>query len=213
MRLSLFAAVAAVTLGVAGAAHAQFAWETLPTAAQVTAAYPTRAQFEGVEGRAVIGCTIGANGHLEGCTVVSEDPAGYGFGEATLAVAPRFKARMSTTRAGQPIRLPLSFRVPEGETATPPAPAGNLVSPTWAAQPTAAELSAGAPQSRAGGRALMDCRTTAEGGLEGCTVVSQTPATGAFGPAALALAPRYRLAAGAAPAGTPVRVAVVFPRR
>ena len=110
----------------------------------------------------------------------------------------------------------MGFQVPAGETPTAPAPAGALVNPPWSASPTQAELTAGAPVSREGGRAIMDCVFTAEGTLSACAVASQVPAAGGFGDAALAMAPRYRVAAigadGIAVVGRPVRLAVIFPR-
>ena len=187
-------------------------FDRTPNAADVGRFYPTRAQFEGVEGRAVIACRIGADGSLQGCTVANETPPDYGFGAAVLGMAGLFHVNMRTATAGVNIRLPLQFRVSEGETPTAPAPAGVLFNPAWASQPTAAELAAAAPASRTGGRALMDCVFTAEATLSNCAVVSQVPAGSDFGAAALGLASRYRAADVAAAAGKPVRVAVIFQR-
>lgn len=191
-------------------------FDRLPNGADVSHYYPTRAQFEGVEGRAVIGCQVGADGALAGCTVVSETPPDYGFGTAVLSMAGLFHVNMRTATAGTNIRLPLTFHVSEGETPTVPRPVGSVLDPAWTAQPSAADLAAGAPASREGGRAIMDCVFTAEGTLSNCAVVSQLPVTGGFGDAAVAVAPRYRVAPvgadGVAVAGKPVRVPVIFPR-
>jgi TonB family protein len=46
-------------------------------------AYPERAQRAGKEGRAVVHCGV-ANGGLVDCRVQSEDPPGYGFGNAAV---------------------------------------------------------------------------------------------------------------------------------
>lgn len=187
-------------------------FDRLPNAADVSHYYPARAQFEGVEGRAVIACQIAATGALQGCTVANENPPEYGFGAAVLAMAGLFHVNMNTATAGTNIRLPLQFRVSEGETPTAPAAAGSLFNPTWAAQPTAAELAAAAPSNRNGGRAILDCVFTAEATLSNCAVVSQLPSTVPFGAAAMTLVPRYRAADVAATAGKPVRVVVLFPR-
>lgn len=187
-------------------------FDRLPNAADVSHYYPARAQFEGVEGRAVIACQVGADGSLQGCTVANETPADYGFGAAVLGMAGLFHVNMRTATAGLNIRLPLQFRVSEGETPTAPAPSGSLFNPTWSVQPSAAEIAAAAPGGRNGGRAIMDCVFTAEAALSNCAVVSQLPASGPFGAAAMTLAPRYRAADVAGSAGKPVRVVVIFPR-
>src|SRR5581483_5855613 len=49
--------------------------------------YPAAARAAGVEGQAVIHCKRDEHLALTGCTLVSEDPAGQGFGAAALAMA------------------------------------------------------------------------------------------------------------------------------
>jgi hypothetical protein len=47
--------------------------------------YPARARAEGVGGRASVRCVV-AERRRWSCTAVSEDPAGYGFAEALIAI-------------------------------------------------------------------------------------------------------------------------------
>jgi TonB family protein len=201
----------------APAIHGQLQWSSTPTASDVSHYYPTRAQFEGVEGRGVISCTIAAGGALTNCSVFSEDPPQYGFGQAVLSMSNLFRVNMHSADPGVVIHLPMSFRVPQGETATPPAPPNALMSPSWISQPTPADLAAGAPVSREGGRALMDCVFDAQGGVTGCHAVAEVPAGGGFGAAAVGMASHYRITpttpSGASVAGTPVRISVTFPSR
>jgi TonB family protein len=189
----------------------------MPSASDFASNYPRLAQDEGVEGRAVLGCTVNAQGTLENCSVVSETPPNYGFGQAVLNMARLFHFSTSSITPGMALRLPVAFRVPQGETATPPAPENVIRNPAWLSQPTAAELAAAAPVSSQGGRALLDCVLNAQGGLDGCHAVASVPPTGGFGDAAVALAPRYRVIpttpSGASVAGTPVRFSVTFPAR
>lgn len=191
--------------------------DRMPSASDFASNYPRRAQYEGVEGRAVLACNVNAQGTLENCSVASETPANYGFGPAVLNMARLFHFNVSSITPGMALRLPVAFRVPQGETATPPAPDNAMLSPQWLAAPTPAEIAAAAPVSREGGRALMDCVFNAQGGLENCRAVASVPPTGGFGEAAVGLAPRFRIIpttpSGASVAGTPVRVAVEFPRR
>jgi TonB family protein len=65
-----------------------------------------------------------------------------------------------------------------------------------------------------GGKAIIACRVTVEGGLRGCTVESETPAGAGFGGAAIALTPQF-LMKPAMRDGVPVvgdvRIPVIFP--
>ena len=62
--------------------------------------YPARAQERDQEGRATLDCIVAVDGRLA-CTITSEDPPGWGFGEATLRVSRHFRVAPQT-RDGQP---------------------------------------------------------------------------------------------------------------
>jgi protein TonB len=83
------------------------AWLTAPTLAQF---YPQRALDANREGVAQLSCTMGAQGTLANCSVVSETPDGFGFGQAALKAAQ--DARLSpTTINGVPVDgRPIQFR-------------------------------------------------------------------------------------------------------
>src|SRR5947209_581694 len=57
--------------------------------AAVLAFYPPAARAAGIEGQATIRCTRNAHMAMQACTLVSETPAGQGFGAAALAMAAR----------------------------------------------------------------------------------------------------------------------------
>jgi len=82
-------------------------WLTAPTLAQF---YPQRALDADREGVAQLSCTVGAQGNLANCSVVSETPDGFGFGQAALKAAQ--DARLSpTTINGVPVDgRPIQFR-------------------------------------------------------------------------------------------------------
>lgn len=72
-----------------------------------------------VTGTAVIQCVLAANGALDGCAVVSETPADYGFGDAALKMAER-RALTATPRiddghpvGGEVVRLAIDFGHPK----------------------------------------------------------------------------------------------------
>jgi TonB family protein len=83
----------------------------------VAQVYPPAALKAGVtEGRASVVCSVVHDGSLIGCSVVSEAPAGVGFGDAALQVAAIMKMN-PWTRQGAPvdgarIRLPIRLLMP-----------------------------------------------------------------------------------------------------
>ncbi len=74
--------------------------------------YPPGAQSMHREGRAVLRCHVTAQGAVDSCVVVSEDPPGLGFGEAALRMSCLFKFKPKTV-AGQPVdseaTIPIRF--------------------------------------------------------------------------------------------------------
>jgi protein TonB len=90
------------------------AWLAHPSSEAVFRAYPKDALARGMSGRAVIQCTVTAEGKLADCQVIEERPAGKGFGEAALSLAPYFLMRPMTVD-GQPmpggkISIPIQFK-------------------------------------------------------------------------------------------------------
>jgi TonB family protein len=51
--------------------------------------YPSRAQWNDIEGRVTVDCALNDEGRPSHCQVVSEAPVGWGFGEATLVAVCR----------------------------------------------------------------------------------------------------------------------------
>ena len=70
-----------------------------PTQAS-TPFYPEQAERQGVEGSAIVECSVGNTLSLTNCRAVSETPAGYGFGAAAVgrvqSLGPRAGGRAST---------------------------------------------------------------------------------------------------------------------
>lgn len=55
--------------------------------------YPRRPAERGIEGETVVEFTVTAIGTTEGCTVVFEEPGGFGFGRAACAAVEKWKYR------------------------------------------------------------------------------------------------------------------------
>jgi protein TonB len=90
-------------------------WIERPTSADFHRVYPRSAYRRGIEGRVVFRCTIDDNGQLTACEVLSETPAGEGFGEAALRLSRRFRLPTETTTgaatAGGVVQIPIQFRL------------------------------------------------------------------------------------------------------
>lgn len=93
-------------------------WVRVPTLDEIVDFFPRRALALGVEGRAVLDCRVAVTGRLVSCSIHEETPAGAGFGEAALQLAPMISMRPGTINgvpiADEPVRLPIAFRLPGG---------------------------------------------------------------------------------------------------
>ncbi len=165
-------------------AHIGFVqWETRPTAQEFAAVYPAAAYRQGLDGRATLDCMIGDDRHLT-CTIHSENPPGAGFGEAAMAVSPRFLAA-PTNRDGVPVvgrrtLLHLRFMAQPGLVAAP----FNMVAFSRAIERHYPEA---ARAAHIGGKATIDCLIL-ERRRQECTIVSEEPTGYGFGQAALNVA-------------------------
>ncbi len=167
---------------------------------EVQAAYPPEARAKGVEGDAVVDCqTRGVQ--LWSCTLVSESPAGAGFGPATLAMIKRYETSAPANPDPDMVR-PRSIRVPFNLPERKPihvagvdylvparteAPSLDALYDAW---PRAARFSG------VEGWATLWCTVTVEGRTTACTLGQESQAGLGFGEAALKLAPLYRFTPG-----------------
>jgi protein TonB len=92
-------------------------WARRPSGEDIARYYPDRAQRMEVEGRVTLSCKVTSRGLLEGCSVLSEDPADQDFGSAALRMTRLFKMR-PMTKDGSPVeggtvRIPLRFQLPK----------------------------------------------------------------------------------------------------
>ena len=90
------------------------AWSVLPSAADFQASFPQTAN--GVnEVRVALVCTAGADGSLSGCAVDREEPAGQGYGQGALALAPKFRvgpwSQDGQPTAGAKVRVPIRYQL------------------------------------------------------------------------------------------------------
>ncbi|HYD89490.1 MAG TPA: hypothetical protein VEA80_18565 [Vitreimonas sp.] len=86
-------------------------WTQQPSGADLERHYPFFALFFGVRGRAVLLCVVQRDGSLADCDIESEEPEGWGFGQAAAEITRYFRA--DPRLAGGYVRAPVRFEVAE----------------------------------------------------------------------------------------------------
>jgi hypothetical protein len=173
-------------------------WQRRPSPEQLLAVYPTRAERAG--GHAVVSCLVTVQGALTDCEAVSERPAGLGFGDAAIALAPQLMMKPVTWRgapARTTVRIPISW---EGYDSLPAGLEVRRIVPgsmAWAEAPTFADVSAAYPSKaraqRRAGHAVLSCGIDEGGRLSRCLVRGTDPTGLGFERAAKTLADKFRL--------------------
>lgn len=93
-------------------------WRMKPSGNDMAAVYPQKAQSEERAGWAVVECQILPTGDLKDCQVLGEGPTDYGFGDAALKLAPKFKLDVRKNDpadlAGGVVAIPIILLTPVG---------------------------------------------------------------------------------------------------
>lgn len=100
-------------------------WTALPSGDSMAGAFPAAARTAGIAGaRVTMDCLVVEDGRVEDCRVVSEAPAGYGFGAAALSLTPGFGMSVWTMEGlptvGGRITIPLRYENPAADQSAPP---------------------------------------------------------------------------------------------
>lgn len=91
-------------------------WIVRPSTRSFYANWPRVALANKESGEAVLSCMIAASGRPRRCVVLSEAPAGAGFGAAALRMAPGFRiqpVRRNGRAVDMPVLVPLGFKYSE----------------------------------------------------------------------------------------------------
>ena len=99
-------------------------WRRGPQTLALARYFPDAAKRYGVDGRSAVECVVGANGALTGCTVRSEEPAGFAFGAAALRASAGLALQPTSPRGvsivGQRVTQPFQWRLDEDDPPTAP---------------------------------------------------------------------------------------------
>ena len=86
-------------------------YDKIPTAEDMAKFYPDKALEVGKEGGATLRCAVTKARTLANCTVASESPDGFGFGDAALQLSKLFRLK-SGARPGARVTIPIQFTTP-----------------------------------------------------------------------------------------------------
>ncbi len=81
-----------------------------PTQAEMRSVHPPRALSQNIAGRATMSCTATVEGVLSDCMTQSESPPGQRFGQAAVALAPRYRVSPRTID-GQPVESSVTLNL------------------------------------------------------------------------------------------------------
>jgi hypothetical protein len=172
-------------------------WRTAPSFADVAAAYPEKARTQGVEGHATLDCDLTEEAALKSCSVLSEEPKGYGFGKAARGLAPKFAGAVATIggKSIEGIAVQLHFAFAKEFLANGQPTISKL---RLAAAPTPEDFDAVFPRNTATAgvrsvRVVLICKVEDEGAFAGCAVEMEEPVGHDFGKGALAVASKFRV--------------------
>lgn len=161
---------------------------SVPTAEDLSAAYPVRAALEDIGGDVLLTCRMSSGpdgaGSLSDCDVASESPEGFGFGMAAIKLSKKYRydPAATTVAPGASVRLPIRFGL--GASDRPIA----LQAPGGPPPEKPAKLRTDRYRSRA----VLDCLLVSTSDRLECALVSEAPTGLGVGAYALELGNWYR---------------------
>ncbi len=173
-------------------------WVSIPSQEEFSRVFPVEAARHNIGGKAVIHCKVNATGILSDCSVRKEEPEGFGFAEAALALTPNFLLAPKLSD-GKPlfdgeIVIPIIFSEP-GPFFSGTTLRVCLILP-WITAPTDEEILQSYPpaarSSERNGAVVERCRISSEGALTDCQVRARNAPDDHFETAAKMLITRFR---------------------
>ncbi len=168
--------------------------------AAVMAYYPAKARAAGIEGKAVLKCGLSDRARLENCSLMSEQPASYGFGAAALALSQLSQDNPDVPARPRPNGQEVTFKFtlkPPGISPNTLVPTHFRTDPAWTRRPSGSEFYAAYPRRakvrEIGGHSTIHCIVTADAEMSACSVIDESPPGYNFGAAALSLSKLFRM--------------------
>lgn len=69
---------------------------SLPSREDILSAEPASTVSQNITGMVLVGCSVAVDGSVNSCRIVSEDPKGYGLGQAALSLSSKIRATPET---------------------------------------------------------------------------------------------------------------------
>ncbi len=169
----------------------------IPNRYAVSLAFPARARTLGVSGRAELSCIVRRSGSITNCSVLSETPSGWGFGEGALKLSYAFSVLMNfpghPIEAGSRVTVPVRMYSPYWYALDPPSEPGTA--PNWSSRRPMVndtiEYGHRYPRKAASegiaGWVLLSCAPTSSSWLSQCAAVEEDPVGMGFAQAGIAL--------------------------
>lgn len=85
------------------------AWLKTPGFIDMDLAYPRAAFRDGVSGSVLLNCAVDDHGHLADCRLLSENPAGAGFGLAAIRLSAKYQLAEHSKSGRAQRRVRISF--------------------------------------------------------------------------------------------------------
>lgn len=105
-------------------------WEAVPDGDDFADRYPVAALGANISGVATLHCLVHINGDLYDCKAIREEPTGWGFGDASVALAANFKMRPKTIDGvpvdGAEVKFTINWSMPSRADSANIAPAPTL---------------------------------------------------------------------------------------
>ncbi|WP_141653070.1 TonB family protein [Phenylobacterium immobile] len=183
-------------------AQFRYNYRTVPSRGSIDAVWPIEARRAGLTGSAAMVCDIERDKPAN-CKIISEHPAGQGFGDGLLRLGVVMSLWPMTPRGCMAYFNHMVFSVdwplnPEAPRAT-----------RW---PNEREMGAAFPaaawKAQQKGEAVLDCAVSESGALADCRIAHEAPEGYGFGAALLSLTPKMVLQPAKPGAALPKRMVV-----
>ncbi|HWE47974.1 MAG TPA: energy transducer TonB [Caulobacteraceae bacterium] len=187
---------------------AYWRWSVDP--ATLLSAYPESERAKVEKGVTMMRCRLNPDHSVRDCVVTSESPQGSGFGAASISIESKLMLNYANVDLNEPVCVILDW----SPTAVSFTNVGVISAPHWVRRPNSDELRRTYPrralEGGVNGHSVMECEADAQGTLQNCKSIEESPDGFGFGDAELKLAKYFKLSPttsdGKSVAGAHIRI-------